>query len=93
MKKFKKVSLNLLLILAVLYTVLLIPDPGSNNKIVQAGKKPFFWNRDNFWQLMEENFKHAKQMPPAILDSSIQDLKNIAENKMALVAPEAPTAM
>jgi hypothetical protein len=71
MKKIKKVSLSLLLILAVLYMVLLIPDPGSNNKIVQAGKKPFFWNRDNFWQLMEENFKHAKQMPPAILDSSI----------------------
>ncbi len=88
MKKFKKVSQSLLLILAVLYMVLLIPDPGSNNKIVQAGKKPFFWNRDNFWQLMEENFKHAKQMPPAILDSSIQALKNIAENKLAVIEKE-----
>lgn len=88
MKKIKKVSLRIVIALIVLYLLLLIPGSNTSNKIVQAGKKPFFWNRDDLWQLMEKNFRHAKQMQSAILDSSIQGLKNIAENKLAAVEKE-----
>ena len=88
MKKFIKVSLRIVTALTALYLLLLIPDSNTDSKIIEAGKKPFFWNRDHLWQLMEENFQHAKQMPPAILDSSIQILKNIAKNKLAVIEKE-----
>ena len=88
MKKLKRILLKVIIVVTALYLVLLIPDGKSTEVKQQTGKKTFFWNRDDEWQLMEENFQHAKQMPPAILDSSIQILKNIAENKLAVIEKE-----
>ena len=88
MKKLKRILLKVIIVATALYLVLLIPDGKSTEVKQQTGKKTFFWNRDDEWQLMEENFQHAKQMPPAILDSSIQILKNIAENKLAVIEKE-----
>ncbi|MEP6712109.1 MAG: YiiX/YebB-like N1pC/P60 family cysteine hydrolase [Ferruginibacter sp.] len=84
MKKWKNAGWKILIALVLLYIVLLIPDT-NNGHIIQAGKKPFFWNRDAVWQSMETNFINAKQLPQPALDSAIQFLKNIAENKLALI--------
>jgi len=84
MKKIKQLSLRIVVALAVLYLVLLIPDTKSDTRIIEAGKKPFFWNRDNVWQLMEQRFVNAKKLAPATLDSVIRTEKNIAENKLAI---------
>lgn len=69
MKKLKKVLLKSIIGLAALYLVLLIPDSADNNIHLPSDKKPFAWNRDALWQQMEENFRHAKQMPRAKRDS------------------------
>jgi len=84
MTKFKRICLRILLALTILYLVLLIPDSNSKPKISVADKKPFFWNRDNLWQSMEQNFTTAKKMAPAKLDSLIQPAKKNAENKLTI---------
>ena len=84
MKKFKRICLRILLALATLYLVLLIPDNNSKSKITAADKKPFFWNRDNLWQLMEQNFATAKKMATVKLDSVVQVAKKNAANKLTV---------
>ncbi|GAB2835871.1 YiiX/YebB-like N1pC/P60 family cysteine hydrolase [Ferruginibacter profundus] len=84
MKKVKTLLLRTLLALPVLYSVLLIPDAKNNAVITTGGKKPFFWNRDNVWQLMEQRFKNAKTLLPVKLDSIIAAEKNNAENKFSI---------
>ncbi|MGG9961573.1 YiiX/YebB-like N1pC/P60 family cysteine hydrolase [Ferruginibacter sp. SUN106] len=84
MKKLKKLCLRSLMALILLYLVLLIPDTKSNTAIVTADKKPFFWNRDNVWQLMEQRFKNAKALTAIKLDSIIRAEKSVAENKLSV---------
>lgn len=84
MKKLIKVCLRIVMALILLYLILLIPDTNNNTKVVTAGAQPFYWNRDNVWQLMEQQFVDAKKTAPLKLDSSIQSLKSIAENKLAV---------
>jgi hypothetical protein len=92
MKKLKRITLRFITVLALLYLVLLIPDSNSNSNIMQAGKRPFFWNSDGLWQQMEQQFKNAKQLSPAALDSSIQKLKAVAVNDLLAIKNKNITA-
>lgn len=85
MKKIKKIILRIAVVLVLLYLVLLIPGSNSKANITTGGKQPFFWNRDNVWQAMEQRFKNAKTLAPVTLDSLIQRQKNIAENKLSIL--------
>jgi hypothetical protein len=79
MKQIKKWMVRVLLFLIAVYLLLLIPDSKEDHTLVMAGKRPFVWNRDAQWQQLEEKFNAAKQLPPAIIDSSIDGLKRVAE--------------
>ncbi len=71
-------------LLAIVYLALLIPDAGNSNA-VQGGKKPFFWNSDALWQLMERQYQHARQLPAATLDSTIVHLKITAAQQLQAI--------
>jgi hypothetical protein len=85
MKKTKRIFLRVAAILAFLYLVLLIPDSDTGTKIIQAGKRPFFWNNDALWQSMELQFKNARQLDTGKLDSAIKGLQLVAENNLEAI--------
>ena len=85
MRKFKKVTLQIILFLVLLYLVLLIPDFNKKITVVQVGKIPFTWNNDAVWQLMEKKFRNAKQLPPEAFDSAVKVLKGSAENELRTI--------
>ena len=58
MNKIKKVSLQILIGLSVLYLLLLIPD-SNNTAIIKAIEKPFVWDKDAVWLQLENDFKNA----------------------------------
>ncbi|MGI9544165.1 MAG: hypothetical protein ACR2MX_12980, partial [Cyclobacteriaceae bacterium] len=69
-------------ILVLLYGLLLIPDT-KESPIYEAKGIPFAWNRDQTWQQLEQSFKEAKQLQPAILDSMITRMSVEAEDHLA----------
>ncbi|UEG51179.1 hypothetical protein LK994_06785 [Ferruginibacter lapsinanis] len=82
MTTLKKVSLRTIIVAVVLYLVLLIPDMGNNNKIVQPSQQPFEWKSDALWLQLEENFREARQSSVATLDSGIQSLNQVLNTKL-----------
>ena len=85
MKKIKRFSLRIAAILVMLYLVLLIPDFNTKTKIVETGKRPFFWNNDALWQQMEGQFKNARQMDASRLDSVIAILQQTAQHDLKAI--------
>ena len=85
MKKFKRIILYFIAVLTLVYLLLLIPDAKEKNITIEAGKKPFAWNRDAQWKEMEELFRQAKQMDTVKLDSFITANKVAAENELNLL--------
>jgi len=85
MKKLRKKILYLFAGLAVLYLLLLIPDPKEKNIVVETGKKPFAWNSDSLWLQMEEQYRLARQMDTAKLDSLINVYRLVAETTFFLL--------
>jgi Permuted papain-like amidase enzyme, YaeF/YiiX, C92 family len=73
MQKFKKYFIRILIILVALYLLLLIPDSEKQN-IVKAADKPFAWNQDSVWNVLEMEFKEAKNKSKSSLDTGIQSL-------------------
>lgn len=90
MKKWLKKIGYFLLGLAVLYLLLLIPDPGNTPEIVRADKKPFAWNRDSVWLQMEQRFRQVKQLDGELLDSAVLSHKKILATRLAGVQMEKP---
>lgn len=55
---------------ALLYAALMIPERGS--QVMQhAAEKPFAWNMDEFWAEMEERFRRARVMDPALVEAQM----------------------
>ena len=85
MKTFKKRILQLLVFLALLYVALLIP--GSDDQpLFRAKEKPFTWNSDSLWMMLEQNFKAAKNYNQSQLDSTIDSLRSSAENSFNILS-------
>ena len=59
--RFTKWSLGTVIVLCVIYALLLIPDVNPPLP-ADTGKKPFAWNRDEYWSQLEAAFKQARQM-------------------------------
>lgn len=78
MKKLKKVFFRLLILLAALYLVLLVPDGKRKAPAVKPGQQAFAWNKDSLWAKLENDFKEARILEPAQLDSLTTALKNAA---------------
>src|SRR5882724_12824170 len=47
------------LFLALVYLILLIPEPGASD-LPGAGKQPFVWKQDHFWSELETQFIQAR---------------------------------
>lgn len=56
---WRKIAGSLLLALAALYLLLLIPDFDQPLNFT-GNKEPFIWNRDEYWNALEERFKAAR---------------------------------
>ncbi|MFN8252450.1 MAG: YiiX/YebB-like N1pC/P60 family cysteine hydrolase [Ferruginibacter sp.] len=69
MKRVKKNLLRALVALAALYLVLLIPGSSDDALNLPQNKTPFAWNQDAVWLQMEQEFKAAKKMPAADMDT------------------------
>ena len=85
MRIIKKIILQFIGFLAILYVVLLIPDFGKNSPVIKATHKPFTWNKDDLWKKLESDFVKAKQLNSEELDSAIHFLKLKAEGSFFYV--------
>jgi len=90
MKKLRKKILYVFAGLGILYLLLLIPDPKEKNIAIETGKKPFAWNSDSLWLQMEEQYRQARQMDTAKLDSLINNYKTIAEATFIFLQKDTP---
>jgi len=73
MQKTKRIFIRILLLLAGCYLLLLIPDSGKHT-IIKGDDKPFAWNQDSVWNVLEAEFKMATLQSKPSLDSVIQPL-------------------
>lgn len=71
MKRFKKIMLRAVVVLLAIYGLLLVPDTAGDTIHPAAGQTAFAWNQDAFWLQMEQEFKAARKMPAADLDTVI----------------------
>ena len=85
MKMLKKRALQILAGLITIYLLLLIPDSTRNSNVVKATEKPFAWNQDSVWHKLENDFRNAKQLRPAQLDSVVRSLKIVADLNLAAI--------
>lgn len=85
MKKFKKISLRLVIALVVLYLILLIPDTTDDTKIIRPSHPSFEWKSDALWQQLEHDFSTARQTPAVSLDSTISALTEVLTTKLSLL--------
>ena len=69
-----KKLLNILLIIAVLYIVLLIPFPKKENELKKPSETSFVWNKDDLWRTLEMTFKEAKNKSSNELDTIVYNL-------------------
>ena len=81
----KKRFLQILASLLIIYLVLLIPDTSSTDISIKASQKSFSWNQDSLWRKLEDDFRKAKQLQPAQLDSAILSLKKIASVNLSAI--------
>ena len=66
----KKIFVGILLVLIAIYAVLLIPD--SKPRLVEfEGGSPFVWNRDAYWQTLENQYLEAQKIGGSVLQSRI----------------------
>lgn len=79
-----KISLRVIVPLAVLYATLLLPDTETSS-LHKSGKNPFLWNRDTTWQELEHTFQQAKQRSPLSVDSAIAILSATAEQHLHFI--------
>jgi hypothetical protein len=63
-----RIFINSIVIIAGLYTLLLIPD-WQQPTINQATGKPFVWDQDMYWENLEAQFVAAGSLHTSILDS------------------------
>ena len=73
MQKTKKRVVRILLVLITAYLLLLIPDT-NHSAIIKPADKPFAWNQDFVWNLLENNFAAAKKQNKSSVDSNINKL-------------------
>lgn len=85
MNNFKKKLIRFLLILIGLYLVLLIPDPKKDSPVVKSSHPSFAWNNDSLWLKLEKDFREARLLQPAQLDSAISNLKQQATLQFSLI--------
>ena len=70
MQKLKQRFIRILFILLALYLLLLIPDADKHN-LIKAADKPFAWNQDSLWTVLETEFKEARKENKPTLDTGI----------------------
>ncbi len=87
MQKIKKILLRTLAVIIGCYILLLIPS-SENIAVIKPAARPFAWNQDSMWQLLENDFVSAKKQSKQLNDSLISTLfikemalyKTVAEN-------------
>jgi len=93
-KSLGKYIIRTFIILAVIYSALLIP--GSESPIVPAGTAgPFIWDQDEYWSYLESSFLSARTADRAVLVESIQSKLAIAYSMLNLcqdadIEPSSP---
>ena len=77
----KKNILYILLLTAVLYGLLLIPDTSSINIESEGNSTPFIWDLDERWNELEEKFSYARQnkelLNPGIIEAEISTINEV----------------
>ena len=73
MQKVKKRLKIFLLVIAVLYCLLLIPDKENSNAAAQDSK-PFSWGLDAYWKQLEQDYEKRKNENGLQVDSAINIL-------------------
>ena len=91
MKKFKKISLRLLVALVLLYLLLLIPDFKQDSLVIKTNQRSFVWNRDSLWTSLEKDFTRSGLLQPAQLDSSMELMQSKAEKQLVNLLSKAST--
>jgi len=90
--RWRKIAGRSLLTLAALYLLLLIPDPAPPVNFTGT-KQPFVWNRDEYWNALEERFKAAResgcvQLAPHIEKELLQSHELLSQLASDTLAPD-----
>ncbi len=77
-RKLRRVVLTILLLLAIAFALLLIPEPLPTTP-KGAGKQAFIWNRQALWSELEKTFAQARAEPPekALMEFHVGLAKNL----------------
>lgn len=70
----------------LIYLLLLIPDSKNADNIEHAPGKAFTWGKDALWKKLENDFINARQYNKLLLDSMLQQYKQVAEKGLANAA-------
>lgn len=81
MVRLKKFTFRFLIILALLYAILLIPEP-SGEIIGLSSENAFAWNQDEKWDYLEEVFQQAKEQDTTTLNAYISLLIFSLEDRL-----------
>ena len=68
------------------YLLLIIPDRQDDHGIVLAARRPFLWNRDDQWLVIEKKFNDTKKLSPVVISTMVIDLKALVEEEFHLAA-------
>lgn len=79
-KTFKMMGITLGGLL-LLFLLLMIPEPKKEVNL-DIPESTFIWDRDAFWEQMEERFVKAREMEAANLDSVIKSERDTLENSI-----------
>jgi hypothetical protein len=90
--RWQKIAVRILIALGGLYLLLLIPDSDLSFP-ANGNKQPFLWNRDEYWNALEERFKAARdsgcaQLSPRIQKELLQSHQLLAQLTSDTLAPD-----
>ena len=83
MKKFKKISLRIIIALAALYLLLLVPASENKDPVSTATNPAFTWNKDQLWQKLEKDYMAMMLLNT---DSAMNVSRQKAEAQFAAIA-------
>lgn len=80
MVKLIRIWARVLLVITCIYLVMLIPDRESKPVKMESPARPFYWNMEQLWQKLENDFVQAKAMRPQLLEAVLRNKMHEADS-------------
>ena len=88
MRKLMRKLALVLLVFTCIYFILLIPDKESRPLKMESPARPFYWNKQQLWQKLENDFVQAKALQPQILEAALGSKMHEADSMLASITED-----